>query len=349
MNYRPSDLLRGAAIPDAVLQALPKTDLHADLAGSLRPGTLAELAAAAGVALPDDVRRAEPADIAACLQSAGHLTRAARELAEDSLNAGVRVLEARVCPLRHGAGGLDAEAVVTAVADGLAAAAGDQLFAGVLVTGDRADEPAANMQLARLAVARRDHGVVGFAMAGPEKGYPVDDHREAFWHARNNNLPATCDAGHADGAASIQAAIHRCGVVRVGHAGRLAEDQALLDFVNDHRIAVEICFSYAVADGGFAEPGAHPLRRYHEAGLRVSLGSGSSLHDDTDMVRELRRAVDTFDFTLLELEDMLLSGFKSAFIGEQLARTLIVEALTGFTAVRDRFGLDDLVIADGRG
>ena len=314
MSYRPSDLLRGAAIPDAVLQALPKTDLHASL-------------------IIDPPRTAE------------HLEQAARELAAGAVGCGVRVLEVRLCPLLHTRDGLTIDGAVAAVRAGLDAVARDQgLEAGIVVTGLRNFEPARNLELARLAVAWRRRGVVAFGLGGQEDGHPTADHREAFYHAKNNNLPSTCDA---ISPTAIQEAIHRFGAIRVGQAVRLHEDQALLDFCNDHRIALEICLTSNVQTGAVAAAGDHPLRRYHDAGLRLCLNTDSDRETGSDMVRELRLAVDTFDFTLLELEDFLLAGFKSAFLIERTARVLIEAALTDFKRIRDQHHLDDLVAQGG--
>ena len=58
-QYRRSDLLRGERIPADLLVALPKTDLHCHLDGSLRMETFTELGERVGVAI---VRKAELSD-----------------------------------------------------------------------------------------------------------------------------------------------------------------------------------------------------------------------------------------------------------------------------------------------
>ncbi len=364
MSYRPSDLLRGVAIPDVVLRALPKADLHATLDGSLRPATAVALAAAAGVDAPTTPAAITRDHVLGGLQTTGHLERAVRELAEDAAACGVKVLELRVSPLRHGRDGLTPEAVVAAAHQGLqAAVAGHGLRAGILVTGLRSDTPLQNQELSRLAVSWHGRGVVGFALGGDEFGNEFgnecgnecgdgdggssDDHREAFYHAKNNNLPSTCDAGLTGGVDSIHVAVHRYGAMRIGRAVRLEEGPELLDFINDHRIPLEICFSSDLAAGAVASAASHPLRKYHEAGLRVCLNTDQTLFVGTDLTRELRLAVDTFDLTLLDLEDLVLAGFKSAFLPERTARVLIEGALADFKRIRDLHQLDDLVARGG--
>ncbi len=163
----------------------------------------------------------------------------------------------------------------------------------------------------------------------------------------NNNLPATCHAGEGYGPESIHQAVHRCGAMRIGHGTRLEEDPDLLAFVADHRIPLEVCLSSNLQTGVVPSAGAHPLRRFHELGLRVCLNTDNTLFADTDMARELRLAADTFDFTLLQLEAIVLGGFKSAFVPEREARVLIERALADFKRIRDSHGLDQLVANGG--
>lgn len=363
MNYRPSDLLRGRAIPDAVLHALPKTDLHVHLDGSLRPETFVELGRASGLDMPDDpaaVRaRFFPADrvtsmpdflahfdaTVRCLQTPASLERVARELAEDAAAVNVRVLEVRFCPLLHLEQGLSLDDVVAAVRRGLDAA--PTVRSGVIVTGLRTVDPAQSLALAELAVRWKGHGVVAFDLAGAEAGQPAADHREAFYHCMNNDLPATCHAGEAYGPESIHMAIHSCGAMRIGHGTRLEDDPDLMAFVADHRIPLEVCLTSNVQTGVVDEAGDHPLRRYHEAGLRVCLNTDNTLFADTDMVRELRLAANTFEFTLLQLEDIILAGFKSAFVPEAFSRQSVEAALGEFKRIRDEHGLDHLIAHGG--
>jgi adenosine deaminase len=352
VTYRPSDLLRGRAIPTEVLQALPKTDLHVHLDGSLRPQTYREFARQAGGpagAAPDAAGdRVTDRGLRRCLQTAENLERAARELAEDAAAHNVRVLEVRFCPLLHGEQGLDPDGAIAAVQWGLdVAARRTGLHAGIIVTGLRTVAPERSLELARLAVQWQGRGVVAFDLSGVEADHPAAEHREAFYHAMNNNLPATCHAGESYGPASIHMAIHRCGAMRIGHGTRLEEDAELMGFVADHRIPLEICLTSNLSHGVVASLADHPLRIYHEAGIRLCLNTDNTLLLDTDIVREVRLAVDTFDLTLLQLEAILLDGFKSAFMPEKAARVCIEAALGDFARIRDEFALDQLVLAKG--
>ena len=177
-DYRPSDLLRGTKIASDLLRALPKTDLHVHLDGSLRLETFMELGQAAGMEMPADkadVRQLYfPGDRAGVvddflgyfdhtvkvLQTAASLTRVARELAEDFAADGVWWLEVRFCPLKHTSEGLTPDGAVAAVAEGLKqAAASTGIRGGIIITGIRTIDKASSLNLARLATAWRAHAV----------------------------------------------------------------------------------------------------------------------------------------------------------------------------------------------
>jgi adenosine deaminase len=124
-------------IPRAFLEAVPKTDLHVHLDGSIRLPTLVSLAKEYNVELPSytesglrelvfrdryknlgDYLRGFGYTVAV-LQSEIALERAAYELAQDNQNEGVRYLEVRFAPQLHMHDHMDAIMVLKAVNRGL--------------------------------------------------------------------------------------------------------------------------------------------------------------------------------------------------------------------------------------
>jgi adenosine deaminase len=360
-DYRPSDLLRGSAIADELLRALPKTDLHVHLDGSLRLETFMELGRKAGLDMPDDPAavRAKyfPADRSCVvddflshfdhtvkvLQTEANLIRVARELAEDFAADGVWWVEVRFCPLKHTEQGLTPDGAVAAVAEGLKQAeTRTGIRGGIIITGIRTIDPASSLDLARLAVAWRRRGVVAFDLAGAEEDHPAKNHLDAFYHVMNNNQNVTIHAGEGFGPVSIHEALHRCGANRIGHGVRLEEDPDLMAYVADNRVPLELCLSSNLQSCVIDNLAAHPFRYYLREGLRVCLNTDNTLFAKTSPAQELRLAVDTFDLTLLETENLLLNGFKSAFMPARVKGKTVVEALETFTSLRSKFDLDAL-------
>ena len=188
-------------------------------------------------------------------------------------------------------------------------------------------------------------GVVAFDLAGAEEDYPAKDHRQAFYHVMNHNLNSTIHAGEGFGPASIHQALHYCGANRIGHGTRLLEDPDLLAYVIDHRIPLEVCLTSNVQTGVVPSLAAHPLRYYMDLGVRVTLNTDNTLFAGIDATEELRRAVHAFDLTLLETENLLLNGFKSAFLPQRKKEALVGEALVTCASLRDKHALDDLPLS----
>ncbi len=355
-----SDLLRGREIPDALLHDLAKADLHVHLDGSLRLQTYADLAAERGVPLPggsvEAARElltrpragAELADYIALfdhplkvLQDAEALRRVAREIVEDCAAENVWHLELRFSPPLHREQGLSDEEATLAVLAGLEeASAATGVSAGLIFAGVRHRPVEETLHLAELAVAYKGRGVIGFDLAGVEPHHPADHFVDAFHLIRTHNVNCTVHAGEAWGPDSIRQALHDLVAHRISHATRLFEDADLAAYVADHRIPIEIGLTSATRTGALAPGQVHPLRRFLAAGIRVALTTNNRLLLDTDLTRELRRAVDTFDLTLLEIENLVISSFKSAFLPQAERGRLVRRAVDRFAHVRRAHGLE---------
>lgn len=321
-------------LPLGVFEKLPKTDLHVHLDGSLRIETMLELAQQKGVKLPADtpegLRRAmhcgentgslveylKAFDITlSVMQTEDALFRSAYELAEDAAQENVRYMEVRYAPMLHARGGLRMVAVVEAVLAGLRQAEKDHgIESRVIICGIRNISPESSLEMARLAVAYKNRGVVAFDLAGAEYDHPAKHHRDAFQLIRNNNINCTIHAGEAFGPESIAQAIHVCGAHRIGHGCRLREDGDLLHYVNDHRIALECCPSSNVQTGAVASIASHPLKLYYDLGVRVTVNTDNRLITDTTVSKELWLCHKEMGLSAADIARIILNGFKAAFM-----------------------------------
>ena len=321
-------------ITEELVHAIPKTDLHVHLDGSLRLETMLELAATDGVELPADtpeglvevlqlgkqhkslVSYLKAFEVTcSVMQTREGLFRAAYELAEDAANENVAYMEVRYSPILHTDGGLRLDQIVEAVLDGLAAAERKyDIVTGVIICGIRNISPETSLQLAELAVAFKNRGVVGYDLAGAEENYPAKHHREAFYLILNNNINVTLHAGEAFGPESIAQAIHYCGAHRIGHGTRLRESGDMLNYVNDHRIPLEMCISSNLQTHSAVSLERHPFRFYLDLGLRVTLNTDNRLVTHTTVTDEYWLAVKQYKLTVEELRWVMINGFKSAFL-----------------------------------
>jgi adenosine deaminase len=319
--------------PAELPAALPKAELHLHLDGSLRPTTLFELSRAAGVPLPV----ADPEALAAwmvpeaggtleaylerfeqtlaVLQTRDSLVRVSRELVLDAAAENVRYLEIRFCPALNTREGLKLDEVMKAVWEGTRHGADEAgVTARLIVCGLRNLDPRVSVELAELAVACRGLGVVAFDLAGGEAGNPARDHAEAFTVAARGGLFRTVHAGEAWGPESIREALVEGRAQRIGHGTRLHEDPGLVELVRDHRIPVEICLTSNLQTGAASGYGVHPLRRYFDAGIPVSLNTDNRLMSGTTLTREYHHARVHQGFSTFELARIARRSFEAAFL-----------------------------------
>ena len=321
---------------------LPRAELHVHLDGSLRPTTLIELADEAGVPLPsrdpaalachmrvDDARNLDDYlrrfDLTvAVLQTEAALERVAREMVADAARDGVRYLEVRYCPALSRKRGLTLDRVLQAAWRGLVQ--GEQehgVVARIICCTLRHLDPVVSEEIAAAAVRHREAGVVGFDIAGSEAGHRAAPHRRAFKVAARGGLGVTVHAGEAAGPESIAEAILDCGADRIGHGTRLFEDPALMAYVRDRGIPVEINLTSNLQTRVVARAEEHPLRRYLDQGLTVALCTDNWLMSDVTLSGEYALARAALGLTCEESRRVAENGFASAFLSPPERRALL--------------------------
>lgn len=341
------------------VERMPKTDLHVHLDGSLRLKTILELAEQQGVKLPGDPQDeqelakiiqvgAQHASLTeylrgfditlSVMQTEEALYRTAFELGEDAALENVQYMEVRYSPMLHTNKGLSLPVIVEAVAEGLRDAKRKYgLMSGQIICGIRHIKPEASLRLAELCVAFKHRGVVAFDLAGAEADNPPKDYRDSFYLIRNNNVNLTIHAGEAYGPESVHQAIHYCGAHRIGHGTRLREDGDLLNYVNDHRIPLEICLTSNIQTRAASSFEAHPLPFYLSYGVRCTINTDNRLITDTTMTEEMWRAVEYYKLNIGDLRKLMIDGFKSSFMPYRKKVTVTERAALEFDALVREF------------
>jgi adenosine deaminase len=327
----------------AFFKSLPKADLHVHLDGSLRLKTIMELAEQDSIDVgADTIDSLETiigpgrvhsslenylksfATTLKVLQTDHGLYRVTYELAEDAAKENIEYMEVRFAPILHTRKKLSLAAILESVLLAIRDASRDfGIRIGVIVCGIRNISPSFSLRLAELAAAFKNRGVVGFDLAGSEYNYPAKDHLAAFNLILSNNVNVTIHAGEAYGPESIHQALHYCGAHRLGHGTRLKENGDLLNYVNDHRIPLEICMSSNIQTQAVRKLEEHPFRFYLDLGIRVTLNTDNRLITNTTMTNEYYLAYQEFDFTPREILTIVMNGVKSAFIPYEIKRDFI--------------------------
>jgi adenosine deaminase len=279
---------------------LPKAHLHLHFTGSMRPGTVLDLAGRHGVRLPDVLADAladgRPVPLSAtdergwfrfqrlydvarsCLRDPADVRRLVLEAAEDDVADGCGWLEIQVDPSGYAArfGGITSflELVLDSVQ---AATSATGLPIGVVVAANRTRHELDARTLARLAAQYVGAGVVGFGLSNDERRGRTEDFAPAFRIAHRAGLAAVPHGGELLGADSVAATLDLLGAHRVGHGVRSVEDPRVLAEVVARGTTLEVCPWSNVSLGVYPAPPDVPLRALLSAGARVALGADDPL------------------------------------------------------------------------
>ncbi len=325
----------------------PKALLHDHLDGGLRPATVIDLAREYGHSLPtedvDDLttwfhRGADRKSLELYLETFQHtfgviqerdaIVRVAAECAEDLAADGVAYAEVRMAPELCTEHGMTLDEVQEAILEGFrrgeaaAAAAGRAIVMRSIVTAMR--QAARSVEVAECAVRHRDEGVVGFDIAGPEKGYPPTRYLDAFEYVRRENFHITIHAGESFGLPSIWEALQFCGAERLGHGVRIVDDITVRDdgsiglgrlaaYVRDRRVPLEMCPTSNVHTGAAASIADHPIDLLRRLRFRVTVNTDNRLMSGVSMSSEFAALDEAFGIGLGEMEWLTINAMKSAF------------------------------------
>jgi adenosine deaminase len=282
------------------LRALPKAHLHIHLEGAMRPATLSELAADAGISVPPirgfgSFAAFSGMYVAACdvLTSPDAMARLTREVVEDAAIDGAAWVEPAVYVPHHNQRLGPPEGTLEVILDAAAAAGRDfGIGVGVVIAADRTVEPDDAVEQARLAVRYAEAGVVAFGLANDETGHPPEPFSEAFAIAREAGLLSVPHAGELDGPASVVGALDSLGADRIQHGVRAIEDPELVRRLADSDVCLDVCPTSNVLLAVVPDLAAHPLAALLEAGVHCSLNAddpllfGPNLLDEYELARD---------------------------------------------------------------
>lgn len=326
-----------------MLRHLPKVILHEHLDGSLRPLTVHRLAKRVGHRLPvrdpDRVagwfhqsgahsleRYLEAfAHTLGVMQTSEALTQVAAEAAEDLASHGVVYAELRFAPHLHTGAGLSLMEVVEAVSAGFAAGTRSTGLEWSLILCALRNTPTSR-ETAALAAETAALGVVGFDLAGPERGYPAVEHLPAIEAALDTGVRVTLHAGEGAGVHSIADALS-CGAERIGHGVEIIEDcevssgeitatGLIAAEVLERQVPLEVCIKSNLDTKGW-DPHRHPVGPLHRAGFAVTLNTDNRLMSRTTPTAEFCLAVDHQGFGIDDLATVTRRALAGAFCEEQ--------------------------------
>ena len=312
----------------------PKIELHVHLEGTVRAGTLLQIARRNDVPLPADSVEGlaslyEFRDFAHFLEVWALTTGALRterdfrqvvvDYAAEAAGHGAVYIEGIFSPaeaVRRGAGW---DEVFTGYCDGAQQAA-EQHGVHVRLTPDipRGYPLEAAELTARCAVAYRDRGVAGIGLGGPEAKYPAEPYAGAFAIAREGGVGSVPHAGEAAGPASIRGALHALAADRIRHGIRAVEDPGLVAELAEREVVLDVCPVSNLRTGVVASLAEHPLPDLVAAGVACSVSTDDPAMFATDLTADYAAARQLG----VSARDCYLAGLRGALCDQQTKQEL---------------------------
>lgn len=318
------------AAPSPFIRSLPKAELHLHLEGSVTPATLLELQRRHGV--PD-------ANLAAAEALYGYQDFTGFLLAFKNITEYLRgphdyeVITYRLVEQLHAQSVLHAEVIVSvgvclwrsldfgAIFEGLERGRehGERDFGvSVLWIFDAVRQfgPEKAQHVVDLAARYRDRNVVGFGIGGDERKAGPELFREVFARAADESLHLTAHAGETAGPESVWGALN-LRAERIGHGTTAGQDQELLQELAERQIPLEICLSSNFRTGVCATVEDHPLRRYFDNGVMVTLNTDDPAMFQCTLNGEYALAQRQFGFSDEQLREVARNSFEASFLPEE--------------------------------
>jgi adenosine deaminase len=331
------------------LKALPKIDLHRHLEGSLRLGTMADIAQEHHIDLPgygiDDFRqmvqimpedRAEAVVFLSKFKTLRHffrtpeiIDRVAYEAVVDAAAENITYLELRFTPIALAREGRFSLADVTDWV--LAAVRRGEADTGItvrlLISMNRHESVSLGEKCVEIAIHRMGRGVVGVDLAGAEDRYPGAPFAGVFKRAREAGISVTIHAGEWGGPDNVREAITTLRAMRLGHGVRAAEDKRLMDELRDKQIALELCPTSNWQSGVTPSLDKHPLRELYRNGNLTTINTDDPSISGINLTDEYVVAMEHLGFTLDDIKQHILNAARASFL-PPAERDALVSRLT---------------------
>jgi adenosine deaminase/aminodeoxyfutalosine deaminase len=324
------------------IQSLPKAELHLHLEGSVEPGTLAELSRRHNTPLPTDNNRydvrgsgdvlTEDAvrrlysykDFNGFMLAFKSVTERLRTPEDYELTTYRLMQKLRQQNITH------AEVYVSVgvilwrgqefgpIFEGLERGreSGQRDFGISLLwifDAVRHFGPDAAAEVFDLAARLRERNVVAIGIGGDERRGPAEWYRELYKKAADQGLRLTAHAGETTGPESVWSALN-IGAERIGHGLSIPQDPELMEVLAHKQVPIEVCVTSNLRTGMCAGYEEHPLRKFLEEGLMVTLNTDDPAMFQTSLNREYEIAVEEFEFSRDHLREIARNSFEASFL-----------------------------------
>lgn len=173
----------------------------------------------------------------------------------------------------------------------------------------------------------RDRGVVAFGIGGDEVRGPAELFQDIYREARDAGLHVTAHAGEAAGPESIRKAVELLGAERIGHGLTACQDSELIAMLRDRQVPLEVCPTSNVCTGLISRIEDHPLPKFLDEGLLVTLNSDDPGMFGTSLEQEFRLAAAHFGLSREQITALCANAMRASFLPADQKSKLLQELL----------------------
>ena len=319
------------------LERLPKVELHLHIEGAIPHAALWQLICKYGgdplvpdeAALPGRFAYRDFADFIdrwvwkqGFLRDAADFELIGAAVAADLARQNIVYAEAFYTPIEVARDGFSIQDVSLALRRGFASVQGVEV--GLIADLCRDFGPAAGARtVEEVAEVAAEAGVVGIGLGGSEQSFPPEPFAAVYDRARALGLRTTAHAGEVAGPASVWGAIRALGVDRIDHGLRAAEDPELMAYLAERRLPVTSCPGSNVATGAVASMDAHPIRRFIDAGVVISVATDDPAMFGLTLAGELATLQERFHATDDEVRQLQLNAVESCWLPDERRAALL--------------------------
>ncbi len=187
-----------------------------------------------------------------------------------------------------------------------------------------------------LAERYKDGHIIGIGLGGDELKGPARNFRKIFEEARQSGFHTVAHAGEDEGPRSIWDSLLLLKAERIGHGITSIQDPKLMEYLRDKAIPLEICITSNVFTKKIVKKiEDHPVRKLYDSGIMVTINTDDPTFFHTTTIDEYWNLYSKLNFSLEEIKNIIINGFKACFLDDSSKKHYIRTAETAWKAYFD--------------